>query len=85
MWDVLWDWMLAANLGDANVGGFAGFGESVVAGVEVLALLQLVLEQILLVGQLAIEAEEALLVCRERADIDLLLLLKRVHRCDVVG
>ena len=28
--------------------------------------LQLVLEQILLVGQLAIEAEEALLVCRER-------------------
>jgi hypothetical protein len=39
VWDVLGDGVFAADLGDAYVGGFAGFGESVVAGVEVFAFL----------------------------------------------
>ena len=39
MRNILGDGVLAADLGDAYVGGFAGFGEGVVAGVEVLALL----------------------------------------------
>jgi hypothetical protein len=37
--DVLGDRMLATDLGDAYVRGFAGFGEGVVAGVKVFALL----------------------------------------------
>ena len=32
--------MLAADLGDANVGGFACFGQGVVARVKILALLR---------------------------------------------
>lgn len=39
VWDVLGDWVLTANVCDAGVGCFASFGEGVVAGVEVLALL----------------------------------------------
>jgi hypothetical protein len=69
--------VLAADLGDTNVSCLAGFGEGVVATVEVLALLialsvcykeacaspyethlELVLEQVLLVGELAVEAEQ---------------------------
>lgn len=37
--DVLGERVLRADIGDADVGGFAGFGERVVAAVEVLALL----------------------------------------------
>jgi hypothetical protein len=39
MWDVLWDWMLTANLCYTNVGGFASFGECIVAAIKVLAFL----------------------------------------------
>lgn len=39
MRDVLRDGVFAADLCDADVGGFAGFGEGVVAGVEVFAFL----------------------------------------------
>ena len=41
MGDVLGRRVLAADGGDADVGGFAGFGEGVVAGVEVFTLLTL--------------------------------------------
>ena len=74
MWDLLGVGVLATNLGDADVTSFASLGEGVVAAVKVLALLQrslvgiqyftgltylqLVLEQVLLVGKLAIETEE---------------------------
>jgi hypothetical protein len=37
--DVLGNRVLRAHLGDTDVGGFAGFGEGIVARVEVLALL----------------------------------------------
>lgn len=57
--------VLAAEAADEGVVGFAGFGEGVVAGVEVLALLELVLQQIFLVGQFAVEAEELLLLFGE--------------------
>jgi hypothetical protein len=39
MWDVLWDWMFTTDLGNTYVGRLAGFGEGIVATVEVLALL----------------------------------------------
>lgn len=39
MWDVFWEWVLGTDGGDAAFGGFAGFGEGVVAGVEVFAFL----------------------------------------------
>lgn len=38
--DVFWKWVLGADGGDAAFGGFAGFGEGVVARVEVFAFLR---------------------------------------------
>lgn len=57
--------VLAAQAADERVVGFAGFGHGVVARVEVFALLQLVLQQVFFVGQLAVEAEELLFFLRE--------------------
>lgn len=62
--------VLAADLGDAGVGGLARLGEGVVARVEVLALLELVLEEVLLRGEFAVEAEEALFVGGEGLWVD---------------
>lgn len=45
--------------------GFAGLGHGIVAAVEVLAFLELVLQQVLLVGQLAVESKELLLLFRQ--------------------
>lgn len=39
MGDVFWERVLGADGGDAAFGCFAGFGEGVVAGIEVFALL----------------------------------------------
>lgn len=39
MGNVFWEWVLGTDGGDAAFGGFAGFGEGVVAGVEVFAFL----------------------------------------------
>lgn len=52
--------VLTAEAADERVVGLAGFGKGVVAGVEVFALLELVLQEVFLVGQLAVEAEELL-------------------------
>ena len=40
MWDVLGLRVFGANGGNAGVRGFTGFGESIVAGVKVLAFLE---------------------------------------------
>lgn len=40
VWNLLGVGVFAADLGDADVASFAGFGEGVVAAVEILALLQ---------------------------------------------
>ena len=64
--DGIWGRVLAAEATDQRVVGLAGFGESVVSGVEVFALLQLVLKEVLLVRKLAIEAEELLFFFGER-------------------
>jgi hypothetical protein len=40
MRDVVGFGVLGANGGDAGIGGFAGFGESIVTGIEVLAFLR---------------------------------------------
>ena len=39
MWYALWRGVFASDARDAGVGGFAGLGEGVVAGVEVFSLL----------------------------------------------
>ena len=57
MWDVVGFGVFGADGGHAGVGGFAGFGEGVVARVKVFALFEFVLEQVFLVGELAVEAE----------------------------
>lgn len=64
--DGVWRGVLAAEATDQCVVGLAGFGESVIAGVEVFALLELVLEQVFLVRELAVEAEELLFFFSER-------------------
>jgi len=78
VWDGFCGGVFGADIGHAGVGGFTGFGKSVVAAVKVFAFLELVLEEIFLVGQLAVEAEEALLIAREGIDVDLVLLV-RIH------
>lgn len=58
MWDVLWERMLSANAFGVDRSSLSGFGESVVTGVEVFTLFEVV-------GfgrELAVEAEESLLV-----------------------
>ena len=62
----VWGGVLAAEATDQSVVGLAGFGESVITGVEVFALLELVLEQVFLVRELAVEAEELLFFFGER-------------------
>ena len=52
--------MLPPQTTDQSGVGFARFGHGVVAGVEVFALFELVLEEVLSVGQFAVEAEELL-------------------------
>ena len=50
-----------AEASDEGVVGFAGFGQGVVARVEVFALFQLALDQVFFGGEFAVEAEEFLL------------------------
>lgn len=57
--------VLATETADQGIVGLASFRERVVAGVEVFALLELVLQQILLVRELAVKAEELLLLLGE--------------------
>lgn len=54
--------VFGADRGDAGVGGFAGLGKGIVAGVKVFAFFELVLEEVFLVGELAVETKEALFV-----------------------
>lgn len=62
MRDVLGERVLRANAAGVDARGLAGFGEGVVAGVEVLALFEVLGEVVGLGRQLAVEAEETLLV-----------------------
>lgn len=52
--------MLAPQSADQAVTGLAGFAHSIIAAVEVLALLELILQEVLFVGEFAVEAEELL-------------------------
>lgn len=58
--------VLSAQATDKTGVRFARLAHGVVAAVEVFALLELVLEEIFLVRQFAVEAEELLLLFRER-------------------
>ena len=40
MWDVLWEWVLSTNGGDATLAGFSGFGHGIITRIEVFALLK---------------------------------------------
>ena len=57
--------MFAAEAAETCV-RLAGLAQGIVAGVEVFALLQLVLQQVLLVWQLAIEAKQLLFLLGKR-------------------
>lgn len=58
--DILGHGMLGAHAAGVDAVGLAGFGERVVARVEVLALFQVLGEMVGSGGELAVEAEEAL-------------------------
>jgi len=73
--NIFWERVLGTDSGYADVGGFACFREGVVAGIEVLAFLELVLEEIVAVGKFAVEAEEFLFFFAEGADINLVSLM----------
>ena len=57
--------MFAAKAAGHRSIGFPSFAHGVVAGVEVLALFELVLQEVLFVGEFAVEAEELLFVFGE--------------------
>lgn len=65
MWNSVWAWVLSTKTTEACI-CFSSFGECIVAGIEVFALLQLVLQEIFAVGKFAVESEELLLLFRER-------------------
>jgi len=76
MWDALWERMLSANAFGVDRSGFSGFGESVVTGVEVFTLFEVVGFG----GELAAKAEESLLV----GERDCVLYSVRDHKsCEV--
>lgn len=62
MRDVFGEWVLRAYAAGIDGGGFTGFGERVVPAVEVLAFFEVLGEVVGFGGELAVEAEEALLV-----------------------
>ena len=64
MRDGLWVWVLATDLSDADIACFTRFRKSVIARIEILALLQLVLKQVLLVRKFAIQSEKLLFFWR---------------------
>jgi hypothetical protein len=76
--DVLGNRVLGAYGARVDRVALAGLGHGIVAAVKVLAVLQVLREVVRLGGQLAVEAEEALLLGRESLDVNLVLLV-RVH------
>lgn len=62
MWDVLSHGVLGADSTSVDAIALAGLGHGVVTGVEVLAVLEVLGEVIGAGGELAVEAEEALLL-----------------------
>lgn len=65
MWDIFWQRVFRTNGPGVNLAGLAGFGEGIVAGVEVFALFEVFGEVIGFGRELAVEAEEALFVWGE--------------------
>lgn len=78
MGNVLGDWVLRANGAGIDTVSLTGLGHGIVAGVEVLAVLEVLGEVVGTRGELAVEAEQALLLWGKGLDVDLVL-LKRVH------
>lgn len=81
MGDVLSHRVLRAYSTGVDAIALAGLGHGVVAGVEVLAVLEVLGEVIGARGELAVKTEEALLLRGEGLDVDLVLLM-RIHRRD---
>ena len=61
----LGNWMLRANSASVDAVALAGLGHGVVATVKIFALFQMLCKMVGAAGQLAVEAEEALLIGRE--------------------
>jgi hypothetical protein len=69
--DVFWERMLGANTAGVDTASLAGFGERIVAAVEVLAFFEMLGEVVGFGGELAVETEKTLLVGRQRLDRDI--------------
>lgn len=67
--DVLRVGVLGADAARVDAVGLAGLGEGVVAAVEVLALLEVLGQVVASAGDLAVQAEEALLLGGEGLDV----------------
>lgn len=78
VWNVLRNWVAGADVGDADVRSFAGLAQSIVTRVKVFALLELVLQHILLVGSFTVQGIQTLLIGAQFANVDIIL-LKRIH------
>lgn len=61
--------MLRANAASIDRAGLAGLGKGVVAGVEVFALLEVLGQVVGFRGELAVKAEETLLIRGERLGV----------------
>lgn len=76
--DILRHGVTRPNVGHAHVRRLAGLAERIITRVEVLAFLELVLQEILLGRHFAVQPEQPLLIRAEGANVDLVLLV-RVH------
>jgi len=73
--DVFWQRVFAANTASVEGLIFTGLGHGVIAGVEVLSLLEMFGKVVCLGGDFAVEAEESLLIGGEGSNINLVLLV----------
>jgi hypothetical protein len=82
VWNVLRDGVLAADGARVDTVALSGLAHSIVAAVKVLALLEMLREVVAAAGQLAIQAEESLLLGGEglRARVLVAGRLKAVYR-----
>jgi len=70
--------VLGAYAASVDRACLASFGQGVIAGVEILSLLEMLGHVVGLGWKLAIQSEETLLIGRQRSDVNFVLLM-RVH------
>lgn len=75
MWDIFGEGVLGSNTAGVDRASLAGLGESIVTRVEIFPLFEVLRKMVGLGREFAVETEESLLVGREGADVDLVLLV----------